>query len=57
MADDMQINAQRAKQLTENLASITSRIKTANKSNRNVRSLLLPTTPLLRILTNNRSAS
>ncbi|KAH6354497.1 pyridoxal phosphate homeostasis protein [Parastagonospora nodorum] len=37
MADEMQINAQRAKQLTENLASITSRIKAANKSNRNVR--------------------
>ncbi|KAF2819062.1 hypothetical protein CC86DRAFT_336290 [Ophiobolus disseminans] len=37
MADDMQINAQRAKQLTENLANITSRIGAANKSNRNVR--------------------
>lgn len=36
MADDMQINPQRAKQLAENLGSITSRITTANKSNRNV---------------------
>ncbi|KAH7077636.1 hypothetical protein BKA63DRAFT_269121 [Paraphoma chrysanthemicola] len=37
MADDMQINAQRAKQLAENLTSITSRIKAANKGNGNVR--------------------
>ncbi|KAL5117515.1 hypothetical protein ACEQ8H_004545 [Pleosporales sp. CAS-2024a] len=37
MTDDMPIDAQRVKQLTENLTSIVSRIKTANKSNRNVR--------------------
>ncbi|KAH7400783.1 hypothetical protein DE146DRAFT_717647 [Phaeosphaeria sp. MPI-PUGE-AT-0046c] len=37
MADDMQINPQRAKQLTENLGSITSRITAANKGNINVR--------------------
>lgn len=36
MADNMQINTQRAKQLTEKLTSITSRIKAANKSNKNV---------------------
>jgi pyridoxal phosphate enzyme (YggS family) len=45
MADDMQINAQRAKQLTENLSSITSRISAANKSNRNVH--ISPTTQFL----------
>jgi hypothetical protein len=36
MAEDMPINPQRAKQLTENLTKITSRIKAANKDNRNV---------------------
>lgn len=36
MADDMQINPQRAKQLAENLASITSRISAANKTGRQV---------------------
>jgi pyridoxal phosphate enzyme (YggS family) len=36
MADEMQINPQRAQQLTENLARITSRINAANKSSRNV---------------------
>lgn len=40
MADDMQINPQRAKQLIENLAGITSRIKTATKSGRNVSVLI-----------------
>jgi pyridoxal phosphate enzyme (YggS family) len=40
MADDMQINPQRAKQLIENLTGITSRIKTANKSSRNVSVLI-----------------
>lgn len=44
MADDMQINPQRAKQLTENLASIASRIAAANKSNRNVKAIICPTT-------------
>jgi hypothetical protein len=42
MADDMPINPQRAKQLTENLTKITSRIKAANKDNRNVRLSILP---------------
>jgi hypothetical protein len=40
MAEDMQINTQRAKQLAENIASITSRINAANKSSRNVRTFL-----------------
>ncbi|KAF2687374.1 hypothetical protein K458DRAFT_415629 [Lentithecium fluviatile CBS 122367] len=51
MADEMQINPQRAKQLAENLASITSRINAANKSNRNIRliavSKLKPATDIL----------
>ncbi|KAJ4377796.1 hypothetical protein N0V83_000626 [Neocucurbitaria cava] len=37
MAEDMQINSQRAKQLAENLASISSRIKAVNKGNKQVR--------------------
>lgn len=37
MADEMQINTQRAKQLAENLSSISSRISAANKTSRNVR--------------------
>jgi len=36
MASDMQINPQRAKQLTENLSSITSRINAVNKTGRPV---------------------
>jgi hypothetical protein len=36
MAEDMKINPQRAKQLAENIASITSRINAANKSGRQV---------------------
>jgi hypothetical protein len=36
MADDMQINPQRVKQLAENLASITSRINAANKGGQKV---------------------
>ncbi|ORY14296.1 hypothetical protein BCR34DRAFT_479782 [Clohesyomyces aquaticus] len=51
MAEDMQINPQRAKQLAENLASITSRINTANKAGRQVRliavSKLKPATDIL----------
>ncbi|KAJ4406156.1 hypothetical protein N0V91_004828 [Didymella pomorum] len=37
MAEEMHINPQRAKQLTENIASITSRITAASKSGQNVR--------------------
>ncbi|KAJ4338595.1 hypothetical protein N0V95_008019 [Ascochyta clinopodiicola] len=37
MAEDMHVNPQRAKQLTENIASITSRINAASKSGQNVR--------------------
>jgi len=33
----MHVNPQRAKQLTENIASITSRITAASKSGQNVR--------------------
>ncbi|KAH7138802.1 hypothetical protein B0J11DRAFT_476734 [Dendryphion nanum] len=51
MAEDMQINPQRAKQLAENLASITSRINGANKVGRQVRliavSKLKPATDIL----------
>ncbi|KAF2444865.1 hypothetical protein P171DRAFT_412754 [Karstenula rhodostoma CBS 690.94] len=51
MADEMQINPQRAKQLAENLTSITSRIKAANKSSRQIRliavSKLKPATDIL----------
>jgi len=36
MSDDMQVNAQRAKQLVENLGHVTQRIKAANSANRNV---------------------
>lgn len=36
MAEDMHINSQRAKQLTENVAGITSRINAANKSGQKV---------------------
>jgi hypothetical protein len=36
MAEEMKINPQRAAQLAENLASITSRINAANKSGRQV---------------------
>ncbi|KAF9696999.1 hypothetical protein EKO04_004764 [Ascochyta lentis] len=36
MAEDMHVNPQRAKQLTENIASITSRINAATKSGQNV---------------------
>lgn len=43
MADEMQINPQRAKQLAENLTSITSRINAANSSSRQARSC--PSTP------------
>ncbi|KAH8732476.1 hypothetical protein GQ44DRAFT_735368 [Phaeosphaeriaceae sp. PMI808] len=37
MTEEMKINPVRTKQLTESLTSITSRIKAANKNNRNVR--------------------
>lgn len=37
MAEEMHINPQRAKQLAENVASITSRINAASKSGQNVR--------------------
>lgn len=37
MAEDMHVNAQRAKQLTENIAGITSRINVATKSGQKVR--------------------
>ncbi|KAJ4985658.1 hypothetical protein SVAN01_08833 [Stagonosporopsis vannaccii] len=37
MAEEMHINAQRAKQLTENIASITSRINAASKGGQKVR--------------------
>ncbi|KAF2795926.1 hypothetical protein K505DRAFT_238836 [Melanomma pulvis-pyrius CBS 109.77] len=51
MADNMQINPQRAKQLAENLASITSRISAVNKAGRQVRliavSKLKPATDIL----------
>ncbi|KAF2712780.1 hypothetical protein K504DRAFT_464843 [Pleomassaria siparia CBS 279.74] len=51
MAEDMQINPQRAKQLSENLASISSRINAANKSGGQVRliavSKLKPATDVL----------
>ncbi|KAF2006841.1 hypothetical protein P154DRAFT_517314 [Amniculicola lignicola CBS 123094] len=51
MADDMKIDVQRAKQLAENLTSITSRINAANKASRNVRliavSKLKPATDIL----------
>ncbi|KAF1978354.1 hypothetical protein BU23DRAFT_449755 [Bimuria novae-zelandiae CBS 107.79] len=51
MADDMQINPQRAKQLAENLASITSRINAANKASKQIRliavSKLKPATDIL----------
>jgi len=36
MAEEMHFNAQRAKQLTENVASITSRINAASKSGQKV---------------------
>jgi hypothetical protein len=36
MADGMQINPQRAKQLAENVASITSRIKAATRDGKPV---------------------
>ena len=36
MAEEMHINPQRAKQLTENIASITSRINGASKSGQKV---------------------
>ncbi|KAF2133383.1 hypothetical protein P153DRAFT_332094 [Dothidotthia symphoricarpi CBS 119687] len=51
MADDMKINAQRAKQLAENLASISSRVNAASKGNKQVRliavSKLKPATDIL----------
>ncbi|KAL1610236.1 hypothetical protein SLS60_001901 [Paraconiothyrium brasiliense] len=51
MADEMQINPQRAKQLAENLTSITSRINAANKSSKQIRliavSKLKPATDIL----------
>ncbi|KAF2191143.1 hypothetical protein K469DRAFT_622571 [Zopfia rhizophila CBS 207.26] len=51
MAEDMQINPQRAKQLAENLAIITSRINAANKAGKQVRlvavSKLKPATDIL----------
>ncbi|KAF3036425.1 hypothetical protein E8E12_002974 [Didymella heteroderae] len=37
MAEEMHVNPQRAKQLTENIARITSRINSASKSGQNVR--------------------
>lgn len=37
MAEDMQINPQRAKQLAENIASITSRINAVSKGGKQVR--------------------
>jgi hypothetical protein len=36
MAEDMKINPERAKQLAENISSITSRITTASKGGRQV---------------------
>ncbi|KAF2745120.1 hypothetical protein M011DRAFT_407051 [Sporormia fimetaria CBS 119925] len=51
MAEEMKINPQRAKQLADNLASITSRIQGAGKSGKNVRliavSKLKPATDVL----------
>lgn len=36
MAEDMQINPQRSKQLAENIAGISSRIKAASKGGKQV---------------------
>ncbi|KAF2645131.1 hypothetical protein P280DRAFT_189560 [Massarina eburnea CBS 473.64] len=51
MAEDMQVNPQRAKQLAENLASISSRVASVNKSNNAIRliavSKLKPATDIL----------
>lgn len=44
MAEDMQINPQRAKQLAENLASISSRISAASKGSKQVYLPLFVTT-------------
>jgi hypothetical protein len=45
MAEEMHINPQRAKQLTENIARITSRITAASKSGQNVRQYPNPNFP------------
>src|SRR5690242_13766635 len=45
MAEEMQINPQRAKQLAENLTSIISRINTANKTGKQVHPAILLTPP------------
>jgi hypothetical protein len=40
MAEDMHVNTQRAKQLTENIAAITSRINAASKNGQKVAAAL-----------------
>ena len=45
MAEDMKINPQRAKELAQNLATITSRINAASKSGQKVKRLKKTATP------------
>lgn len=57
MAEDMQINPQRAKQLAENIASISSRINAASKGGKQVGTTASPTTHVASTATNKKKGA